>query len=108
MLPNFLVVGAGRSGTTSLHHYLQQHREIYVPGVKSPSYFYCHRLPQPKDRVHERVTRDYFVSDTAAYESLFDGVQEETAIGNRGPTVFPGVQSRPIDRFHELAQTIEL
>jgi hypothetical protein len=93
MLPNFLVVGAGRSGTTSLHHYLQQHPEIYVPGVKSPSYFYCHRLPQPKDRVHERVTRDYFVPDTATYESLFDGVQEETAIGEVSPAYLASMRA---------------
>lgn len=85
MLPNFLLVGAGRSGTTSLHHYLQQHPEIYVPGVKSPSYFYCHRPPVPGDGGHEQITRDYFVCDTFSYESLFDAVQAEKAIGEVSP-----------------------
>ena len=33
-LPNFLVICAAKSGTTSLHHYLSQHPEIYVtPGT---------------------------------------------------------------------------
>ena len=93
MLPNFLVVGAGRSGTTSLHHYLQQHPEIYVPGVKSPSYFYCHRLEQAEDRVHDRVAPDYFVSDTAAYEALFAGVKEESAIGEVSPAYLASMQA---------------
>ena len=93
MLPNFLVVGAGRSGTTSLHHYLLQHREVYLPGVKSPSYFYCHGLPQQEDHVHGRVTRDYFIPDTAAYEALFDGVQEESAIGEVSPAYLASMQA---------------
>jgi hypothetical protein len=93
MLPSFLVVGAGRSGTTSLHDYLQQHPEIYIPGVKSPSYFYCHSLPQPEGRAHEKVTRNYFVPDTATYESLFDGVQEEKAIGEVSPAYLASMRA---------------
>lgn len=30
-LPNFLVVGAMKAGTTSLHHYLQDHPDIHLP-----------------------------------------------------------------------------
>ena len=32
--PNFLVVGAAKSGTTSLFNYLTQHPDIYIPEVK--------------------------------------------------------------------------
>jgi Sulfotransferase family len=38
-LPNFFVVGAGKSGTTSLYHYLRQHPQIYMSPVKEPCYF---------------------------------------------------------------------
>jgi hypothetical protein len=31
ILPNFLVIGAMKAGTTSLHRYLQGHPEIYLP-----------------------------------------------------------------------------
>ena len=101
MLPNYLVVGAGRSGTTSLHYYLKQHPEVYVPEVKSPSYFYCHGLPQAADRVHERVTRDYFVPDTSAYESLFDDVQKEKAIGEVSPAYLASMRA-----IAHIAETI--
>jgi len=93
MLPNFLVVGAGRSGTTSLHHYLRQHPDIYLPEAKSPSYFYCHGLPPSRDPLHERVTRDYYVRDTAAYEAVFDGVQAESAIGEVSPAYLASMQA---------------
>ncbi len=37
--PNFFVVGAGKTGTTSLHGYLNQHPEIYMSPVKEPCFF---------------------------------------------------------------------
>ncbi|GAB4389146.1 MAG: sulfotransferase [Thermodesulfovibrionales bacterium] len=38
-LPDFLIVGAARSGTTSLYNYLRQHPQIFLPDVKEPSFF---------------------------------------------------------------------
>jgi len=39
MLPNFYVVGAQKSATTSIHHYLMQHPEIYLPEQKETKFF---------------------------------------------------------------------
>jgi hypothetical protein len=39
ILPTFLVVGAPRCGTTSLHHYLQQHPQICMSTIKEPNFF---------------------------------------------------------------------
>ena len=54
-LPNFLIVGAAKSGTTSLHNYLNQHPEIFMPNfndkgenVKEPQFFV-------KDSVQSRI-----------------------------------------------------
>ena len=38
-MPNFLIIGAGKSGTTSLYHYLKQHPEIYMSPLKEPKFF---------------------------------------------------------------------
>jgi len=38
-LPSFFIVGAPKTGTTSLHHYLDQHPQIYMSPVKEPCYF---------------------------------------------------------------------
>ena len=37
--PNFIVVGAAKSGTTSIHYYLKQHPEIYLPENKESFFF---------------------------------------------------------------------
>lgn len=39
MLPNFLIVGAQKCGTTSLHEYLYQHPQIYLPEGKETKFF---------------------------------------------------------------------
>ncbi len=39
-MPNFLIVGAPKSGTTSLNEYLRQHPDVFVPKKhKEPTYF---------------------------------------------------------------------
>lgn len=62
--PNFFIVGAAKSGTTSLWSYLRQHPQIYMPEIKEPSFFsfhYKHKLTYEK------------------YLSLFSGVLEKKA-----------------------------
>lgn len=94
-LPNFLVIGAGRSGTTSLHHYLKAHPDVYLPDVKSPSHFYCYGRPPSDDPSIRSVTQDYFVHDPADYEALFAGVRHETAIGEVSPAYLATVHAAP-------------
>jgi hypothetical protein len=84
-LPNFLIIGAGRSGTTSLHHYLRQHPDIFIPEAKAPSYFYCCDVPPVEDPYLHLITRNYFVPDRREYLALFDGVENEKAIGEVSP-----------------------
>jgi hypothetical protein len=38
-LPNFLIIGAAKAGTTSLFDLLKQHPQIYLPFSKEPMYF---------------------------------------------------------------------
>ncbi len=37
--PNFLIVGAVKSGTTSLFEYLRGHPEVFMPSIKEASFF---------------------------------------------------------------------
>ncbi len=84
-LPNFLVIGAGRSGTTSLGRHLAQHPDVYLPAVKAPSHFFCADLGRIEDPATRLVTRNYFVPDAAAYEALFDAADDARAIGEVSP-----------------------
>jgi hypothetical protein len=40
-LPHFIIIGAGKSGTTSLHEYLRQNPNISLPRRKETHFFIC-------------------------------------------------------------------
>ena len=37
-LPNLFIVGAAKSGTTSLHNYLNQHPDVFMSSHKEPHF----------------------------------------------------------------------
>ncbi len=39
VLPDFLVIGAMKAGTTSLYHYLEAHPSVFMPAVKELDFF---------------------------------------------------------------------
>jgi len=78
-LPNFLVVGAAKSGTSSLHQYLIQHPDVFMPdinkegrSVKEPQFLV-------KDKVKNRL--HFGVWNWEEYISLFNDVINEKCIG---------------------------
>jgi hypothetical protein len=55
-MPNFLVIGAAKCGTTSLYHYLKQHPEVYMSPIKEPNHFSTDIRPEsfsPDYKLHE-------------------------------------------------------
>jgi hypothetical protein len=85
-MPNFLIIGAGKSGTTSLYHYLKQHPEIYMSPVKEPKFFAVEGktldFQGPSD---QREINRKSITDIDAYRALFRGVTNEKAIGEASP-----------------------
>src|SRR3954453_17880801 len=49
-LPDFLLVGAPKAGTTALHAALARHPELYLSPVKEPKYYLCGDSPPPAYR----------------------------------------------------------
>lgn len=89
-LPNFLIVGAPKCGTTSLYHYLKQHHDVYMPELKEPHFF---------------IDWKKSVKTLEDYKALFAKRQSEKAIGeastgylycesapNKIKTLVPGVK----------------
>jgi hypothetical protein len=66
-LPTFFILGAGRSGTTSLAGHLRQHPEIFIPEIKEPSYF---------------ASSWQWVKDPGKYVELYADVGTATQLGD--------------------------
>lgn len=80
-LPNFLVIGASKSGTSSLNNLLQQHADIFMSEVKEPHYFCLKgsgmRMAGPGDQ--RRLAR--VTAELEAYQGLFRGSEGSAAVG---------------------------
>jgi hypothetical protein len=84
-LPNFLILGAARCGTTSLHYYLAEHPDVCMSSIKEPNFFLfeqTHRGPRPCIGDDRRLIAKS-VADRARYERLF--TQRATAVGEASP-----------------------
>jgi len=56
-MPNTFVIGAAKSGTTSLYDYLRQHPDVFMSPVKEPCYFaYTENPPRWPGQETERRT----------------------------------------------------
>lgn len=83
-LPNFLILGAAKAGTTSLHHYLGQHPDVFVSAMKEPKYFALRDEPLDFKGPSQFINQSS-VNTFEAYCALFQDVQDERAIGETSP-----------------------
>jgi len=56
MMPNFLIVGAAKSGTTSLYRYLRRHPDVFMPQWKELSLF----IGDPDGPLHKVKKPQYY------------------------------------------------
>ena len=75
--PNLFIVGAMKSGTTSLYEYLNVIPRIYMSPIKEPKYF--HMKGYGKEVNVKRI------SDKKNYLNLFEKVNTEKIIGEASP-----------------------
>ncbi|QYJ15072.1 hypothetical protein Rxycam_00884 [Rubrobacter xylanophilus DSM 9941] len=71
-LPDFLVIGAMKCGTTALYYYLDQHPEVYMSPVKEPDFLAFEG---------EGVAPRNAVTDLSSYAALFREAGSARAVG---------------------------
>ncbi|MCC6454639.1 MAG: sulfotransferase [Caldilineaceae bacterium] len=89
-LPNFIIIGVAKGGTTSLYHYLDQHPQVFMSPIKETNFFACEEAHAER-RTGEKHPPNppYFRAKTLQeYEALFAGVSGEIAIGEASPRYF--------------------
>ena len=103
-LPNLLIIGVAKSGTTSLYMYLKQHPEIFMSPVKEPHFFsYDDRSKMtkgPGDTIPKSIT------DFDSYKNLFKDINAQKVIGECSPTYI--YRKEAPARIHELIPNVKL
>ncbi|UII21149.1 sulfotransferase family protein [Fulvivirga ligni] len=73
LLPDFLIIGAGKCGTTSVDNYLKQHPSIFVTAFKEPNFFGFEMVkPEDFDDPNElKYYQDHSITDLKSYQDLY-------------------------------------
>ena len=85
--PDFLIIGAGKSGTTSLNNYLKQHPQIFIPQLKEPNFF-GYELFSEKDFEGLPILTHFknSVTELEDYLELFKPAKENQLLGETSNT----------------------
>ncbi len=72
-MPDFLIIGAPKAGTTAMHAALTQHPEVFMSQPKEPKYWLCDDAPPPAWRgPGDRHSQQEWVWRRREYERLFE------------------------------------
>lgn len=81
-LPNFIIGGAIKGGTTSLNYYLKQHPDVYMSAFKEPRYF-AYDPTNPEHLAGQGLR--FPIKTLAEYADLFADSAGYRAVGETSP-----------------------
>ena len=103
-LPNFFIIGAAKSGTSSLYMYLKQHPNVFMPTIKEPHYFsYTEKTKNtngPGDKIYLAI------SNFEEYKQLFNPTKNQTAIGEASTSYL--YRPEAATRIHEIIPDVKI
>ncbi|MBD3330887.1 sulfotransferase [Candidatus Peregrinibacteria bacterium] len=109
-IPNFFIVGFPRSGTTSMHFYLKQHPDIFMPEFKEPIYF-CKDLVKESINFHKKkyISSYHITTTEKEYLKIFKKRKNEKAVGEAsGWYFYSKVAAKEIKKYNPNAKIIFL
>lgn len=96
-MPDFLVIGAARAGTTALYSFLRQAPDIFMPRVKEPNFF----AYEGQSLACRGPGADFInnsITDLDDYCALFDPAPETAILGEASPLYL--FEPRAPERIH--------
>ncbi len=103
--PNFFIVGAQRTGTSSLSYYLSQHPEIFMPQIKEPQFF-CDDFRKEADKYNKK--NKYFLFNSLNdYLKIFKKANKVKCIGEASTLyLYSKIAAKNIYKFNPHAKII--
>ena len=99
-LPNFLIIGAAKAGTTALYHYLKQHPQVYMSPKKETNFFAFEGQEISFSGPGDEKISESSVTTLEAYAEQFEAASDEVAIGEASPWYLYSSQATDNIRRH--------
>jgi len=104
-LPNMLIIGAAKAGTTALYRYLNEHPDIYMSAVKETNYFACDG-DDTKAWTERSVNNKFKFRTLDEYRQLFSEAGEASVVGEASPLYLESPTAA--SRIHALLPEVRL
>lgn len=102
-LPDFLLVGAAKSGTTYLFRCLAEHPKVFTPEVKEPGFLYASGMPvESLRRSIDPVPLNRIVTEESGYRDLFSAFGRTGAVAGEASTPYLYMYRRTIANIDRL------
>jgi hypothetical protein len=105
-LPDFLIAGVPKAGTTALHAALLRHPQLFLPAVKEPKFFLSDGPPPAAGGPGDVQTYQQHLWRQADYEALFDPAPAGALRGEATPFYLYDLDSH--DRIRKLVPDARL
>ncbi len=93
ILPSFLIIGAGKSGTTAMYEFLNMHPEVHMSSIKETNFFELEGKPlilDPRDDPERLFHYPQSVNSWDAYRDLFKDAGDKKGVGEASPMYLYG------------------
>ena len=84
-LPNFIVIGAAKAGTTALYWYFADHPDVFMSPVKETNFFAYGRDDRGQLLYGDPEHHQFPIKSLPEYERLFAQAGEAAAVGEASP-----------------------
>jgi len=105
-LPNFLMIGAQKSGTTAIYAYLSQHPQVFTSENKEPGFFAFEGLQRSFAGPDDARAGRYIVRDLERYRRLFEKVGDKARAGEASSIYLYAPQAA--ERIHHYIPNAKL
>lgn len=106
MLPNFIVIGAAKAGTTALYWYLAEHPQVFISRVKETNYFAFGLDGEGQLLYGDPDVHRFPIKSLPEYEQLFADAGDARAIGEASPIYLESPQTAA--RIRDLIPAVRI
>jgi hypothetical protein len=89
-MPNFLMIGGAKAGTSSLYAYLRQHPQVFLSEVRECDFFAFEGSPPAYHGPGDQIAYRRYITDLRTYQLLFRRVGNRPAVGESSDLYLDG------------------
>lgn len=104
--PTFLIIGAGKAGTTSLYRYLNEHPDVFMCPKKEPNFFAFEGEDLNFKGPGDSLAKNSSVTTKEEYLELFSAAGNAKAIGEASPVYL--YSEKALERIHHYMPDVTL